>query len=90
MYTLSSGPNSQRELAKLKTRISRQDFERLRTAIRSLAEEPRPNGSMKLKGSEEVYRIRVGNYRILYEVYDSEKLVVISHVLRRNETTYRA
>jgi mRNA interferase RelE/StbE len=89
MYTLSAAPGSQRELVKLKTRISGQDFNRLRAVIRGLAEDPRPHGAMKLKGSEEGYRIRVGNFRVIYEVYDNINRVVISHVLRRNETTYR-
>jgi mRNA interferase RelE/StbE len=58
-------------------------------AIRGLSENPRPRGVMKMKGSKEGYRIRVGNFRVIYEVYDDENKVVISHVLRRNETTYR-
>lgn len=36
-----------------------------------------------------VYRVRVGNYRVIYEVYDKENVVLISRVLRRTETTYR-
>ena len=90
MYILSSAPSAKRDSAKLKTRISVQDFERLRTTIRSLAEEPRPRGIMKIKGSKEGYRIRVGNYRVIYKVYDDANKVVISHILRRNETTYRS
>jgi len=66
-----------------------QDFERLRNAVRSLAEEPRPQGVRKIRGTEKAHRIRVGNYRVVYDVYDSDNLVLILQVARRNETTYR-
>ena len=66
-----------------------QDFERLRNAIRSLAEEPRPRGVRKIRGTENAYRIRVSNYRVVYDVYDSDNLVLILQVARRSETTYR-
>jgi len=65
------------------------DFEQLRNAIRSLAENPRPQGVRKIRGAEKAYRIRVGNYRVVYDVYDSDNLVLILQVARRSETTYR-
>ena len=66
-----------------------QDFERLRNAIRSLAGEPRPQGVRKIRGAEKACRIRVGNYRVVYDVYDTDNLVLILQVARRSETTYR-
>ena len=66
-----------------------QDFERLRNAIRSLAGEPRPQEGRKIRGTEKVYRIRVGNYRVVYDVYDTDNLVLILQAARRSETTYR-
>ena len=89
MYRLEVSPAADRDLEKLKDRIRRQDFERLRDAVRGLSEEPRPQGVRKIKGVERAYRIRVGNYRVVYEVYDSDKLVLILQVVRRSETTYR-
>ena len=89
MYRLEVSPAADRDLNKLKGRIRRQDFERLRDAVRDLAEEPPPQGVRKIKGAERAYRIRVGNYRVVYEVYDSDKLVLILQVVRRSETTYR-
>ncbi|HPI93248.1 MAG TPA: type II toxin-antitoxin system RelE/ParE family toxin [Deltaproteobacteria bacterium] len=50
---------------------------RLSPSIESLKEDPRPPGSEKLKGSDNAYRIRVGDYRILYEVRDRELIVCI-------------
>jgi len=82
-------PAADRDLEKLKGRIRRQDFERLRDSVSGLAEEPRPQGVRKIKGEEKAYRIRVGNYRVVYDVYDNDNLVLILQVARRSETTYR-
>jgi len=90
VYRLEVSPAADREPERLKGRIRRQDFERLRFAIRSLANEPRPHGVRKIKGAEKAYRIRAGNYRVVYEIYDDESLVLIIQVARRAETTYRS
>lgn len=42
-----------------------------------LSKDPRPQGSLKLKGRNE-YRIRVGNYRIIYDIYDSKLIVGVA------------
>lgn len=57
-------------------RIDRQDQARIRGAIALLAVDPRPPGTKALRGREG-YRIRVGNYRILYTVEDDRLLVVV-------------
>ena len=89
MFRLEVSPAADRDLERLKGRIRKQDFERLRVAIRSLANEPRPHGVRKIKGGEQAYRIRVSSYRVVYDVYDNENLVLILQVARRTETTYR-
>ena len=89
MYRIEIAPAADRDLEKLKSRIRMQDFERLRNAVRSLAENPRPQGVRKIRGAEKAYRVRVGNYRVVYDVYDSDNLVLILQVARRSETTYR-
>lgn len=89
MYRLEVTPAADRDLDKLKSRIRRQDFERLRDAIGGLADEPRPQGVRKIKGAEKAYRIKVGSYRVVYDVYDNDNLVLILQVARRSETTYR-
>jgi mRNA interferase RelE/StbE len=71
VHRLEVSPAADRDLEKLKGRIRKQDFERLRDAVRSLAQEPRPKGVRKLKGADKAYRIRVGSYRVVYEVYDN-------------------
>ena len=90
MYRLEVSPAAGRDLGKLKQRIRRHEFERLRTAIGGLADEPRPPGVRKIRGAERAYRIRAGDYRVVYEVYDNENLVLILQVARRTETTYRS
>ena len=82
MYKLEVSPAADRDLDRLKKRIRRQDFERLRTTIGSLADKPRPRGVRKIKGVERAYRIRVVKYRVIYEIYDDEKLVVLLQIAR--------
>ena len=90
MYRIEVSPAADRNLERLKRRIQKYDFERLRVAIRGLANDPRPHGVRKIEGSERAYRIRVGNYRVAYEIYDDAKLVLILQLARRTETTYRS
>jgi mRNA interferase RelE/StbE len=89
MYNLKIAPRAERDIRKLRPRASGQDSERLRRAIASLADEPRPQGVKKIRGAEQAYRIRVSSYRVVYDVYDRENLVLILQVARRTETTYR-
>ncbi|MEK7352975.1 MAG: type II toxin-antitoxin system RelE/ParE family toxin [Chloroflexota bacterium] len=90
MYRYTFSPRADREIRILTSRAPRRDVERLLQAIDNLGNEPSPYGVMKLKGSNEGYRIRAGDYRILYEIYDKSQTVTITRVLRRNEGTYRA
>lgn len=68
-------------------RFPASDRERVVEAIRSLADEPRPAGAIHLL--ENLYRIRVGKYRIIYAVYDAEVVVLICKVAKRSEVTYK-
>ncbi len=90
MFRLEISPAADRDLDRLKKRIQRHDFEQLRAAIRGLADEPRPQGVRKIRGTDRAFRIRVGSYRVVYEVYDNENLVLILQVVRRTEATYRS
>jgi mRNA interferase RelE/StbE len=79
-YRLLLLPRAQKDLDAFRGRL----FERLREAIGILAEEPRPPGSRKLTDADG-YRVRVGDYRILYRVDDKEKKVFIYRVRHRRE-----
>ncbi|MGO1755998.1 MAG: type II toxin-antitoxin system RelE family toxin [Brevibacterium aurantiacum] len=50
-----------------------------------MAEEPRPQGSIQLKGGDGELRIRVGDDRIIYDVYDGELIVLVLHLGHRRE-----
>ena len=60
-------------------------IERVRTKIRGLATEPRPHGSKKLKGSRNSWRIRIGDWRVLYQIDDEKKIVDISAIRHRSD-----
>lgn len=57
--------------------------ERIQIKIDDLATEPRPNGVKKLKGKENAYRIRVGDYRIIYDIFDDLLVVNVVEVGHR-------
>lgn len=58
---------------------------RISKAINALSEDPRPSGAIKLAGNEDLYRIRVGTYRVVYMVEDDRLLVLIVDVGHRKE-----
>jgi mRNA interferase RelE/StbE len=64
--------------------VPRKDREKLIAKIRSLANNPRPEGSEKLAGDDR-YRLRQGVYRILYEVDDTTIIVTVVRVAHRRE-----
>jgi mRNA interferase RelE/StbE len=61
--------------------------ERLVATMRSLRENPRPAGCVKL--DDVLYRVRVGQYRVIYAVFEGELVIVVCKVARRAEDTYR-
>ena len=68
-------------------KIPNRDYPSISQAIHSLQDTPRPQGCKKLL--ESFYRIRVGDYRVIYWVDDANKIIVITKVERRRERTYR-
>jgi mRNA interferase RelE/StbE len=70
-------------------RIDRQDVPRIVAAVGALSNNPFPPGVRKLQGAQHTYRIRVGDYRILYEVWQSSVLIVIIRVRHRKDA-YRS
>ena len=79
-YRLEVKRSASKEIAAL----PKADCQRVVGKIQLLASEPRPHGCEKLSGAEK-YRIRQGNYRILYEIDDSSRLVIIVKVGNRKE-----
>jgi mRNA interferase RelE/StbE len=73
MYEILLARPAERDLKHLPPEI----FDRILQKIRALADEPRPPGCRKLSGSEREYRIRIGEHRVLYEVFDEAREVRI-------------
>jgi mRNA interferase RelE/StbE len=66
-------------------RVPRDEVSRIVAAAAKLADEPLPHGSEKLSGSERTYRIRVGDYGIVYELLRDAKVVEIQRVRHRKD-----
>jgi mRNA interferase RelE/StbE len=84
MYRIESASSRiKRELR----RIPPPDRERIAEAVQALADDPRPPGIVQLE--QDVYRLRVGDYRVIYKVLDEERIILIGRIVRRSESTYR-
>jgi mRNA interferase RelE/StbE len=66
-------------------RLSSEVHKRVIAVIQSLAMNPRPSGCRKLVGSEHDWRVRVGDYRVLYEIADEIRIVRVHRVRHRRE-----
>ncbi len=73
-----------RSVAKDLRAIPKKDVKRIISTIRGLADEPRPPGAKKLSGQDH-YRIRQGNYRILYTIEDEKLVVCVVRVGNRRD-----
>jgi mRNA interferase RelE/StbE len=80
-YEVQILPKAARQLKALSVEV-RQD---ITLTIQSLANEPRPIGVKKLSGEKDIYRVRVGNYRVLYRIVDKVLVVVVVSVGHRRE-----
>ncbi len=69
-------------------RVPFADHPRIVRAVVALGDDPRPHGCRKL--FDDLYRIRVGEYRVVYKVDDQRKEVIVGKVARRSEHTYRS
>ena len=78
-YTVEIAPTV---LKRLK-RLSRTDHVRLYAKIKSLADNPRPNGYKDLVGFKNFYRVRVGEYRIIYNLFDDILTVSVVELMTR-------
>jgi mRNA interferase RelE/StbE len=74
-----------RRAVKSLARLPRREQQRIRAAIDLLVEEPRPPGCVALKGEERAYRVRVRDYRIIYEVHDDRLVVLVIRVGHRRD-----
>ena len=74
-----------RRAVKAIARLPRKEQLRVRAAIDLLSENPRPPGCVALSGEDSTYRVRVGDYRILYEVIDRRLVIQVVRVGHRRD-----
>lgn len=82
MYQLELSRRANRDFQKLPIA----EFERVAATLKQLKENPRPVGIKKLKST--IYRIRTGDWRIIYTISDKENSIVVLKIARRSEDTY--
>lgn len=81
MYRILLERAAEKDLARLSSEV----HDRVISAIQTLAANPRPPGCRKLVGSKNDWRIRVGDYRVIYEIADQIRIVRINRVRHRRE-----
>lgn len=79
-YRVEVQRSAERDLDRLSTML----FDRISARLIALADDPHPPGAEKLAGLE-AFRIRVGDYRVVYEVDDSARVVVVTRIRHRRE-----
>ena len=80
-YRLEVKRSASRELEDLEPRLAK----RILASIETLSSKPRPRQSRKLVGSENSYRLRVGAYRVLYQIDDTNRLITVVAIGHRRE-----
>ena len=80
-YKIEISTSAEKQLKKL----PRDDQKRVADALRELCEDSCPRGARKLSGYEDVFRIRVGRYRILYSVSETELIVIVLKIGHRKD-----
>ncbi len=80
-YAITFARSARRELEALEAKVVGRIFQR----IEALGTEPRPSGCRKLVGSKSLWRIRIGDYRVVYAIYDDQQSVDIVAVRHRKD-----
>ena len=65
--------------------IPKKTLQQIDRTIQSLADNPRPQGSIKLQGTDDLYRIRKGAFRIIYKIEDEALIVIVVRVGNRRD-----
>lgn len=84
-YKLSISSSAEKKLKK----IPKKDLVKVIEKIQSLSINPLPEGCRKLSGEENVYRVRQGNYRIIYEI-ENKKLIILVLKIGHRKDVYKA
>ena len=77
------------QVAKQLRDMQRADLQRVMDRVKALADDPRPQGSEKLAGMANAWRIRSGNYRVVYTIDDPAQVVTVTRVGHRRDVYRR-
>jgi len=80
-YAVQLSPAAARELRKFDPAVRR----RIQAVLELLAEEPRPPAAMRLVGGAGEWRVRTGDYRVIYEIHDDRLVVLVLRMAHRRE-----
>jgi mRNA interferase RelE/StbE len=80
-YTVEVAPAARRQIRKLDRELQR----RILLALEGLQDDPRSTSAIKLHGSDDLYRLRVGDYRIVYAIQDARLMVLVVKVGHRRD-----
>jgi mRNA interferase RelE/StbE len=80
-YNVEFAAKARKQLRKINAR----DRQRIMSKIDELAENPRPDGCLKLSGDDNQWRIRVGDFRVVYEIYDADLRVFVIRAAHRKD-----
>lgn len=80
-YTVTFAQSARKELERLSASVVNRIFPK----IEALARNPRPRGCRKIQGFENLWRIRIGDYRVIYQVFDDDQAVDIVAVRHRSK-----
>ncbi|MSQ93983.1 MAG: type II toxin-antitoxin system RelE/ParE family toxin [Gemmataceae bacterium] len=81
MYHLITKPAAEKQIARLSAQVRRRIYD----ALDGLCENPRPRGCVKLKDAADLWRIRVGEYRVVYTIEDDKLIVLVVRVAHRKD-----
>jgi mRNA interferase RelE/StbE len=81
VWRVEFAPSAARDFRKLRGPIR----DRVEAKVNSLAANPRPPGVEKLAGADDLYRVRVGDFRIIYEIHDDRLLVLVLKIADRKD-----
>ena len=86
-YNIQISPAAERDLKELKSKLK--NFGGLIVAIDELSTNPKPYGVRKVKGFNITFRIRFLSYRIIYDIHDKDKEIIILRIIKRDKSTYK-
>jgi len=81
VYEILLESRAERDLKKLRAEV----FHRIIAKLKALEENPKPAGSRKITGSKSDWRIRIGEYRVVYEIDDKARVVKVMRIRHRRE-----